>query len=386
MRVKFPIWSRWVALFVFVVATLTFASAEEPSVFLLGFVFPGLLSIVFSYLFALAFHEAGHLIAGWAVGFEFRRVSVSLLTIVRGNGRLRFQLSPWSHCLFGFASMLPKDDVDIERRYARFVWGGPIASLLLCGVALAIYGSALTAMPNQGFMQGWMVPYALDFFWVCVAIAAGSLIPHELSVGLGSDMKQIQMLREETDKTARMLCQMVLERIILGPDRPRDWPAHLLAKVQNPRDGSSNHAWAFFMTYYRHLDRNEIREATQALQEAVTVSEEFSIGDQTREAVLAERAFVAAYFENNVGEAEQRLKDAGKPSDALVSIWERAYAAIALRKGQRAACLLALDRAREVGERSHERNGGNVESYYDLVNAMRQEALRLPNLARQPVA
>src|SRR5262245_21954437 len=53
------------------------------------------LNVVLVYLLWLpvvAVHEGGHLLAGWAVGFRFRVLTVGPLRIAREGGRLRLSL------------------------------------------------------------------------------------------------------------------------------------------------------------------------------------------------------------------------------------------------------------------------------------------------------
>jgi hypothetical protein len=96
------------------------------------------LPVLFGFLFVnfltTVIHEVGHLLAGWSVGLRFTGVRIDPFQIRLDSGRWKFKLRP--RLSRGFAFMSLDRYCRIRRRLIIFVFGGPIASIVVGAVAV----------------------------------------------------------------------------------------------------------------------------------------------------------------------------------------------------------------------------------------------------------
>ena len=108
---------RWIAVGATVGLLLSFmpGNLQQARGYLTPFVFAAFCVALFC---GILLHELGHLVAGLAVGFEFRRILVGPVMFTRESRgyRLRFV----TNRLFagGYVFMVPRQPVDLPRRFA----------------------------------------------------------------------------------------------------------------------------------------------------------------------------------------------------------------------------------------------------------------------------
>jgi hypothetical protein len=90
-------------------------------------------------VFTIAFHEAGHAVAGVWMKFNFKMYVVGPFMWVKQNNDWEFKWNTNVNTMGGMVICLPNNTVDLPRRFSFFVAGGPLASLLLVALALVGY-------------------------------------------------------------------------------------------------------------------------------------------------------------------------------------------------------------------------------------------------------
>jgi hypothetical protein len=98
-----------------------------------------LLALPVLIVFVLAFHEAGHLAGGMSRGMRFLLFIAGPLGWVRGVDGVRFRWFFNLGTLGGVAAAMPVADLPLKPQLARLIVGGPLASLVLVGLALAVF-------------------------------------------------------------------------------------------------------------------------------------------------------------------------------------------------------------------------------------------------------
>ena len=167
----------------------------------------------------LLLHEAGHALAGLAVGLRPLALGVGPLRAERGGDGWRLRWAGNIAGIGGFALLLPRDDTQGPRQAAVYVLGGPLANLLSAALAWAAI--------EAGLADSW--PWlALAWITVAVGLALGlaNLVPF-LAGGWSSDGRQLLKLWQGSDEARLSATLGRLAGLAMLGVRPRDWPASL---------------------------------------------------------------------------------------------------------------------------------------------------------------
>lgn len=119
------------------------------------------------------FHELGHLVAAWVVGFKFHEINVGPFTLTErpgGSWRFRFQ---YQRLLMagGYLQAVPRTEKGLRMNWILLVLAGPAASLFAGMIGFL----TLVSLPGT--------PYAIYWNWaafvtaICVADCIANLIP-----------------------------------------------------------------------------------------------------------------------------------------------------------------------------------------------------------------
>lgn len=180
-------------------------------VMIVGFIATGWLQVVL--------HEAGHALAGMAMGLQPLALGVGPLRAERGATGWRVNWSRSIRGIGGFAILLPREGAQTPRQTAAYLLGGPLSNLLAAGLAwLAIASGTVVAMP-------WL---ALAWINVAIGLLLGltNLVPF-LAGGWSSDGRQLLKLWQGSDESRAASTLSRLAGLMMLGVRPRDWPASL---------------------------------------------------------------------------------------------------------------------------------------------------------------
>ncbi|MCP9768390.1 hypothetical protein EGI22_10740 [Lacihabitans sp. LS3-19] len=99
----------------------------------------GLLALLIPiFFFVIGFHELGHAFLGKIVGFEFKMYVVGPLLIEKNQSGIDIKLNKNFNLFGGLVISLPTNSENLKNRFSWYAAGGPLFSLLLVLLAIAI--------------------------------------------------------------------------------------------------------------------------------------------------------------------------------------------------------------------------------------------------------
>jgi hypothetical protein len=318
------------------------AGTESPGP---GLAWPDLLAMLPALLLALwvtlALHELGHVLAGLAVGFEFRLFVVGPLMLEREAGRFRFKWNRNLNTAGGLALCLPQGQHRLAQRFSWFAAGGPLASLVWAGLAAGLFLAARPVLAEHG------LGLAVATFLVTSALCSPliflvTIIPMHVG-GFDTDGARILNLWRRSPKATLDLVLLQSSVHLMTGTRPRDLdPAPLVAALDLPTAGPFKGYLHSFL-HYHYLDRGVLGPAAEQLARFADYLPGIPRGYQA--AVWLDRAYFAARHEGDAAAARQHLAQAEIGAAITPSKVLRAEAALALAEGDHD---LAIDKAQQA--------------------------------------
>jgi uncharacterized protein (TIGR03435 family) len=280
--------------------------------------------IILALYLAILVHELGHVMVGWAAGFELRGLAVGGLLLERQARGWRLRLTTFSG---GFAGMSPRSTEGLTRRYAWLVAGGPAASILLFTAVARLRGEY----------------FGRTLFFVNLLVVISCLIPYTTR-GRYSDAKFLMILARKGAAAERLAAILYLIARDAQGTPPRDWPRELLEQIVVPARGTPFLVASLALRYAAALDHDDAEAVAAALEKALEVSNEIS--PDARRWFLTAASCFQAWFRNRPSQAEEWLASARR---VKVSVnqkdWDcRALALIALAKGDAGGARESLTR------------------------------------------
>ncbi|MBX3737497.1 MAG: hypothetical protein KF715_12440 [Candidatus Didemnitutus sp.] len=289
------------------------------------------LFLPFVWLLAVAVHELGHLLGGWAVGGKFLLYAVGPWKWQRTPGGVRFFWN-WSlNAAGGLASCLPLEaERTTPRRMAVMIAGGPLASLLLALAALwaavAIADPAATNAGREIAHRG-----VISVAWMSLIVALATLLPSTMC-GFKSDGRRLFELLRGDRRSDQETALMALTATSLAGVRPADFDPALVERALVLRDGSIFDLYAHFTAYAHAADLGEMARAQAHLD--YVLAGEAKLLPLLREMARAEYAWLLATQTGDAAVARAWIATAGRldfdPATRL-----RAEAAVLLAEGRR---------------------------------------------------
>ena len=119
------------------------------------------------------FHEIGHLVAAWAVGFQFHEINVGPFTLTeRAGGSWGFRFE-YQRILMagGYLQAVPRTEKDLRMNWILVVIAGPAASLFTAMIGFL----TLISLPGTPYAGYWS--WAALVTAICVADCIANLLP-----------------------------------------------------------------------------------------------------------------------------------------------------------------------------------------------------------------
>ncbi|HWZ46090.1 MAG TPA: hypothetical protein VNW97_21635 [Candidatus Saccharimonadales bacterium] len=247
-----------------------------------------------AFLVSVAIHKAGHLLAGWLVGFE----SASLQT-----GPLWSRL-PRTMALFhqqeplplGLALIRPKRRHHLRGRLLVLLLAGPLASLIV--PLLLLMSLRFLRAPDSLDSTYLLTSFSLNVLGVLsVLYGVASLLPDVDSRGNFSDGARILMLLENGARARRWFAIFELHLLLNAGVRPGDWDEKLVAQATAVRDESLDAVVASWLAYQWAASRQNLMVATWHLEDALRGSA--AAPEPLRDRLFLEAAVFQAWFRHN---------------------------------------------------------------------------------------
>jgi hypothetical protein len=295
----------------------------------------------------IAVHEAGHLLAGWLVGFRWLACKVGPFELTREDGRWR-RVSPES-VIDGFVRFSPQDNLASRPRWAAVLLAGSAANGLL-GLGLLAFFFHQPPVPQQG--EGWL--FGIAVFSLVVGLV--NLVPFAqkghasdglwlLILALSAEGFRETTVRLEQNRAeaARYEGVMALRDGLTSGRRPRSWDQFRVRSFTELRDGSRSEAVACYYAYLWAEDSGDPTAWTY-LNRAVALRDQ---APDIRDMLLTERAYWSALHERDAGSARHWIAQVAEDYAASSPYW-RAMAALSLADGDRAEAAQHARRSREA--------------------------------------
>ncbi|HXM55023.1 MAG TPA: M50 family metallopeptidase [Candidatus Dormibacteraeota bacterium] len=314
-------------------------------------------------LLGTAVHELGHALASRAVGFRVAGVRVGpLLAVPVESGGWRVRLT-WEMAVGGELLPDPVRPDRLRARHAAMIAGGPVAHLVLAGMAVAVAQAV-------GGVLLWFTAATL------AAGALANLVPGRPRLsGRWTDGRWLLAWLTEPERAAQRVGLGVLQRAVAAGQRPSEWDEQWarLAAAGARHLADRAQVAGCLLAYARAVDCGQVDRAAALLTRAFAARRLLPAG--ARRSLAAETAFFVARFRGSHALAARLLEAdvADRPGVAVADV-ERARAAVHLASGRFPEALAACDLALAALDRARSRPTGLVRFDRDLVAAMRDQA------------
>jgi Zn-dependent protease len=245
-------------------------------------------------------HEMGHVLAGRLVGFRFVFCTIGPLKITStGRGFMLGYHENWL-TMAGSAASVPTHTRNARQREFVRIAGGPLASLLLGGTAIAL------ALATSGMAQRLCELAAITSLFSFGA----NMLPFKSGSSL-SDGARIRMLLRSRQPADRCCAIAALVGASKHGQRPRDWDREWVARATEVPDGSLDDIAGHHLAYYSSVDRKDLAGAGRHLERALAASEGGHVPARVRWVIQLDAAFFQAYFLGDPAMARRLLRAAG---------------------------------------------------------------------------
>lgn len=334
-----------------------------------GFIFVALANLIWVVILV---HEAGHILAGWLVGFRFRCLFFGPVAIIRTRSGLRVRRShSWRYAVVS----CPVGVRSLVTRFVIFGLGGSLANLTL---AVAAY---MAVVSPQSRLSGVSLILFVALGFMSLWTGMVSLIPIRAR-GQDQDGKLILNALRRPRPLCRVLALQGLAYLRSSGVRPRHWPVSLVYQALLPEDATTQTGLAWLYAYAWFLDRGDVMSAGRYLDRVLSAEPAAEQVRAVAPLVPLEAAYFFARHRHDVATARTRL-DSGTQSPFVAFMRPRAEAAILLAEGQPAEAqraaeqgLAELDRLRSELEKLELDGDIEAEDLSALVAAAQQMAAR----------
>ncbi|MEA2552254.1 MAG: hypothetical protein QOJ65_430 [Fimbriimonadaceae bacterium] len=305
-----------------------------------------LLTILFATFYInVAVHEMGHWLAGKLVGFKTLALQVGPLLWTKGEGGQRFQVAPWAGRIGGFAGMWPPDSQNLRQRFAVFVAGGPLASLLFAAATflwLQTLPGSLRLGPAMLLYQG----FVLLLFIYAAFTAVLNLLPFQTH-GLRTDGGRLLMIAMGGLKYKRMMAITNMGMLARSGVRMREYPPALFDAITAAPDKSPEHAQGLLLRAFYSFETAHDQEAVQyAIEATETISPKATI---MHAVVFNEAAALLAWLGMDAARARRLFDEADGKTLFYRHNRPRAEACVLLAEGRpQEALAKALEAEQEL--------------------------------------
>ncbi|MCA9897598.1 MAG: tetratricopeptide repeat protein [Ardenticatenaceae bacterium] len=251
---------------------------------------------------SVTWHELGHLLAGWLVGFRFVFVTFGPLRIAREAGGLRMSLINTNLVQWqGRALLVPTEFGDFRRQRMVILAGGPVATLLQL---LLIVGLNF-ALRAQAIGYGW----GLLLLWLllsAVMLLPATAVPQKIG-NIHTDMARILQLWRGGAALQQQLALTNLVEASLRGVPPAAMDATFLATTLAAPPDSSQALVGHYVAHEQALDRGDVAEAAVFLDKTLALLQNQPPGQRSA-VIFASAAYLVARYERDLGKAQAWLQ------------------------------------------------------------------------------
>jgi len=234
-------------------------SIQDSFKFLDLFLFPVLL--VFTIYETILIHELGHLIAGLINRFEFNYLVVGPVKISKGKKGFKLNFSGLRTLqMGGLASLIPADEINLQKRYLWMIAGGPLANMLQAVVFFIVI--VLLSEQTISFLLDKFL--FTSFVWPALLFLPSSIIPFTTG-GFTNDSAKMWLLWKGTKRAQWHLQWVLLTGSLYEGCTPGQLDAAQLQTLQNTAENGMEKFVASNFFYDFHMENGDYPQAAAAL-------------------------------------------------------------------------------------------------------------------------
>lgn len=250
---------------------------------------------------SVVWHEVGHLLAGWSVGFRFVLVTFGPLRLAREAGGLRLSLihtnvMQWQ----GRALLVPTEFGDFRRQRMVLMAGGPVATLLQLLLVMGVN----YFLRNQAISYG----FGLASLWLmlsAVMMLPATAVPQKIG-HLYTDAARIwQMWRGGPQLDSQLALAHLVEASLRGVP-PGDMDDAFVAAVLAAPPESNEVLGGYYVAHTQALERGKIETAAGFLDRALALLQQ-QPPPLRSPVIFATAAYFVARYEQNLPQAQAWL-------------------------------------------------------------------------------
>ncbi|MEG1519407.1 MAG: hypothetical protein RR458_00335 [Clostridia bacterium] len=259
-------------------------------------------------------HELGHLIGGKLGGYTLYSFRVGFVKITRVNGKLALRFQKLGNNYGGVCQMFPSGNVDLEKKFHKFIAGGIGTSALIT----AVLGVVVTLRYFIDVNPFVYLFFATAFPFVFITFVM-NLSTTAKVVGM-TDGMFLKALREKSPDGICAIKTLNLQSMFIGGVRPRDIPLEIVEDFPVLPDDNVNRLVMFsnqLACYYDRKCESKILEIANRFEENL----EF-LPSIYHAQILGEVFYVEAKYKHNLEKAreiyEKIIPELGKEKDISV--------------------------------------------------------------------
>jgi len=261
----------------------------------------GLLIFVVALGLSVTVHEFGHLLAGWALGFQFSFLSIGPFSLRLEYGLLKVRVRREMPVL-GYAGMHVNGVKRLRRRMLVYIAAGPAANLISVPVAVILTNHAFPSL-----MYSWTSSLAAEFVMISILLFALGLVP----LGSSSDGSRIAMLLRSRERARRWISTIAVGGQQRKGTRPKHWRQTWLRTATSLHDHSLDEFSGNWMAYISANAKKDTSLASLHLERCLELAH--LLRHSTRDLVAQETAVFAAWFRKDAALAEKWASQVKKP-------------------------------------------------------------------------
>lgn len=269
---------------------------------------PTLLAIVLLFIpvffVVIAIHEAGHAFAGIKMNFDFRMYVVGPLLWTKEQNKWLFKWNKNVNTAGGLVICLPTDTHNLNKRFATYAAGGPLASLVLTVLAFILFYIVDALNPNKIIALEIISSCFLFLSFLSLFIFIGTVIPFHTG-GFSSDGARILRILKGGEAARFEMLMLKLIALTTSGTRPRDISieelkeALTIAKKLNLPQGVYLHG----MLHQTEFDLGNLDSAENHLKNYIDDIDEIPAG--IRNMVWIDAAFFYGFAKNDLESAQK---------------------------------------------------------------------------------
>lgn len=298
--------------------------------------------IIPAFFVVIAFHEAGHAFAGTKVNFDFRMYVVGPFLWTKEQNQWIFNWNKNVNTAGGLVVCLPTDNYNLNKRFAIYAAGGPLASLGLTLIAFLLFLTFNDLNPDKHIALEITASLFLLIAVFSLLIFIVTVVPFHTG-GFSSDGARIlRILKGGEAAKFEMLMLKIIANTTSGV-RPKNIEineqkeALSIAKKLNLPQGVYLHG----LLHQTEFDLGNLEAAETHLKNYLDEMDEIPAG--IRNAVLIDAAFFYAYAKHDLEKAQKYWLQFKSSPFVAISLVFATEAAICVLKSENDQALLKIE-------------------------------------------